>query len=51
LSGRQVPLMTGTVKNEGALQLFMAESMTKGADDYLEQFWNLTGPIILQVAF
>jgi hypothetical protein len=44
----QVPLMTGTVKNEGALQLFLAQSVTKSALD-LERLWNLTGPLILQV--
>jgi hypothetical protein len=40
--------MTGTVKNEGALQLFLAQSVTKSALD-LERLWNLTGPLILQV--
>jgi hypothetical protein len=40
--------MTGTVKNEGALQLFLSQSVTKSALD-LEHLWNLTGPLILQV--
>jgi hypothetical protein len=44
----QVPLMTGTVRNEGALQLFLAQSVTKSALD-LERLWNLNGPLILQV--
>jgi hypothetical protein len=33
---------------EGALQLFLAQSVTKSALD-LERLWNLTGPLILQV--
>jgi hypothetical protein len=44
----QVPLMTGTVRNEGALQLFLAQSVIKSALD-LERLWSLTGPLILQV--
>jgi hypothetical protein len=33
---------------EGALQLFLAQSVTKSTLD-LERLWNLTGPLILQV--
>ncbi len=33
---------------EGALQLLLAQSVTKSALD-LERLWNLTGPLILQV--
>ncbi len=33
---------------EGALQLFLAQSVTKSALD-LERLWNLTSPLILQV--
>ncbi len=32
----------------GALQLFLAQSVSKSALD-LERLWNLTGPFILQV--
>ncbi len=32
---------------EGALQLFLPQSVTKSALD-LERLWNLTGPLILQ---
>lgn len=45
---RQVPLMTGTVKNEGALQLFLSQALSRTAQE-TEIFWNLTGPLVLQV--
>jgi hypothetical protein len=40
--------MSGTVRNEGALQVLLAQSMDKTAMD-MEFFWNRTGPLTLQV--
>ena len=40
--------MTGTVKNEGALQLLLMESLARNSVD-LELFWNRTGPLSLMV--
>ncbi len=43
------PLHTpGKDAREGALKLFLAQSVNKSALD-LERLWNLTGPLILQV--
>lgn len=43
---RQVPLMTGTVKNEGAIMALLSLGKTSLE---LEQLWNRTGPLQLQV--